>query len=207
MKKKYFLLLMAALLMYFSGNAQSLSSEKIIKNFRLKAIDNKYFSTKADKLAKGYIVFFTCNKCPMAKLYSERMNQMFLKYKPKNVCLLAINAMDTVAYQEESFTLMQKKAKKEKFIFPYLQDKSQKIAKQFGATHTPQSYVLWKDFFGQWVVKYEGAIDDNALEPENANRFLENAVNELLNNQKVSISFTKSTGCRIFYRGEIAKMD
>jgi peroxiredoxin len=181
--------------------------EKAIKNFTLKATDNKKYSLEKLKEAKGFIIVFTCNKCPMAKLYSERLNNLHAKYKSKGVYLMAINSMDTLAYKEENFALMQKKVKTEKLNFPYLQDKTQKVAKQFAATHTPQSFVIWKDFFGHWIVKYEGSIDDSALEPNRANNFLETAVDELLNNKLVTNPNTKSTGCRIFYRGEIAKMD
>ena len=53
--------------------------------------------------------------------------------------------MDTLAYAEESFKLMQKKANKDKFNFPYLQDKKQVVAKEFNATHTPQAFIIWKN--------------------------------------------------------------
>jgi alkyl hydroperoxide reductase subunit AhpC len=181
--------------------------EKEIKNFKLKATDNKKFSLTNDKNAKGYIIVFTCNKCPMAKLYSERLNNLYDKFKSKGVYLIAINSMDTLAYKEENFALMQKKVKTEKLNFPYLQDKTQKVAKQFGATHTPQSFVIWKDFFGRWIIKYEGAIDNSALEPSRANNYLETAIDELLANKLVSNPITKSSGCRIYYRGEIDIMD
>ncbi len=184
------------------------ATEKTIKNFSLKSTDNNKISLDNYKEAKGFIVVFTCNKCPMAKLYSERLNNLYAKFKPKGVYLMAINSMDTLAYKEENFALMQKKVKSEKLNFPYLQDKTQKVAKQFDATHTPQSYVIWKDFFGHWVVKYEGAIDDRALQESTVtNKYLETAVDELLDNKLVTNPYTKSSGCRIFYRGEIAKMD
>ena len=184
-----------------------IKTEKAIKNFSLKTTDNKVISLEKYKNAKGFVIVFTCNKCPMAKLYSERLNNLYVKYKPKGIYLLAINAMDTVAYKEENFKLMQQKAKKEKFLFPYLQDKEQLVAKQFAATYTPQSYVIWKNNTGKWIIKYEGSIDDSALEPTKANNYLETAVDELLQNKTVTNPFTKSVGCRIFYRGEVAKMD
>ncbi len=198
------------LLLLFLASSFSLKetiTEKAIKNFSLKSTDNKVISLEKYKNAKGFIIVFTCNKCPMAKLYSERLNKLYEKYKSKEVYLMAINAMDTVAYKEENFKLMQKKVAKEKLLFPYLQDKSQKVVKQFGATHTPQSYVIWKNNTGKWIIKYEGSIDDSALEPTRANKYLETAVDELLLNKTVSNPNTKSVGCRIFYRGEIAKMD
>ena len=207
MKKLSFIIFTIFTISSFS-QINNVIPEKEIKNFKLKATDNKKFSLTNDKNTKGYIIVFTCNKCPMAKLYSERLNQLSDKFKSKGVCLIAINSMDTLAYKEESFALMQKKVKTEKLNFHYLQDKTQKVAKQFAATHTPQSFVLWKDFFGRWIVKYEGAIDDRALEAATVtNKYLENAVDELLENKLVSNPYTKSSGCRIFYRGEIAKMD
>jgi len=182
-------------------------TEKEIKNFSLKNTNNKIVSLSSFKNAKGFIVIFTCNKCPMAKFYSERLNNLNSKYKNKGVYLLAINAMDTLAYAEESFELMQSKVKNEKLNFPYLQDKMQVVAKQFKATHTPQAFVIWKNKLGKLVIKYQGAIDDNAGESKKANPLLAIAVDELLNNKAVSNPNTESFGCRIFYRGEKSKMN
>ena len=205
MKKIATLLILLIIVSSFSF--KEITTEKAIKNFSLKSTDNKVISLEKYKNAKGFIIVFTCNKCPMAKLYSERLNTLYTKYKSTGVYLMAINAMDTVAYKEENFKLMQKKVKKEKLLFPYLQDKDQVVAKQFGASCTPQSFVIWKNKLGKWIIKYEGSIDDSALEPTKANNYLETAMDELLQNKTVSNPNTKSVGCRIFYRGEVAKMD
>lgn len=205
MKKIATLLILLMIVSSFSF--KEITTEKTIKNFSLKSTDNKVISLEKYKNAKGFIIVFTCNKCPMAKLYSERLNNLSEKYNSKKIYLMAINAMDTVAYKEENFKLMQKKVKKEKLLFPYLQDKEQAVAKQFGASYTPQSFVIWKNKLGKWIIRYEGSIDDSALEPKKANNYLETAVVELLQNKTVSNPTTKSVGCRIFYRGEIAKMD
>ena len=183
--------------------------EKTISNFKLKsATDNQWISLSDYKEAKGFVVVFTCNKCPMAKFYSKRLNQMDLKYKKMGVPILAINSMDTLAYAEESFKLMQKKAKKDQFTFPYLQDKKQSIAKEFKATHTPQAFVIWKNETGNFVIKYQGAIDDNAGEPDKIkNHFLTDALDELLQDKEVSNPKSESFGCRIYFRGEEQKMD
>ena len=147
------------------------------------------------------MIVFTCNKCPMAKFYSERLNKFNAQYKTKGVYLLAINAMDTLAYAEESFSLMQQKAKKDKLTFPYLQDNLQVVAKQFNATHTPQAFVIWKNKMGTYDIKYQGAIDDNAGDAANAEPFLAEAVSQLLANKPLTHTTTESFGCRIFYRG------
>lgn len=177
-----------------------------IKDFKLKNINNKLVSLSSFKKAKGFIIIFTCNKCPMAKFYSERLNKLNTDYKVKGVYVLAINSMDTLAYAEESFSLMQQKAKKDKLNFPYLQDKLQVVAKLFKATHTPQAFIIWKNKMGFYDIKYQGAIDDNAGDAANAKPFVSEAVNQLLANQKVSHTTTESFGCRIFYRGEPQKM-
>jgi peroxiredoxin len=185
-----------------------INAEKEIKNFSLKGIDNKIVSLNNYKNAKGFVIVFTCNKCPMAKLYTERLNQINDKFKKQNVYLLAINSMDTVAYAEESFKLMQKKAEKYKLTVPYLQDKKQKVAKQFNATHTPQSFIIWKNKEHKFIIKYQGAIDDNAAEPQKAkNHYVTNAINDLLQNKEVAVPKSESFGCKIYLRGEKQKMN
>lgn len=181
--------------------------EKPIKNFKLKSVSNKMVSLDDYRDAKGFVIVFICNKCPMAKLYSDRLNKLNYMYKKQHVYLLVINSMDTLAYAEESFKLMQRKAIQERFNFPYLQDKKQNVAKQFGATHTPQAFVVWKNNDDNFVIKYQGAIDDNASEPKKANPLLINSLDELLRNKTVSNPITESFGCRIYFRGEKQKMN
>jgi peroxiredoxin len=203
--KKLLLVIFALILC----SATFIDKSNIVSNFKLKsATTNKWVSLSDYKEAKGFIVIFTCNKCPMAKFYSQRLNQMDAKYKKMGVPLLAVNSMDTLAYADESFKLMQKKIKKEQLTFPYMQDKKQNVAKEFKATHTPQAFVIWKNKSGKFVIKYQGAIDDNAGEPEKAkHHFLTDAVDELLQNKEVTTSKSESFGCRIFFRGQPQKMD
>ena len=99
-------------LVSFTNNV--ITNEIEITNFTLKSTKNKQVSLSSYKNAKGFIVIFTCNKCPMAKFYSDRLNVIYSKYKSKEVHLIALNSMDTLAYAEESFVLMQKKVKEEK---------------------------------------------------------------------------------------------
>jgi len=116
------------------------------------------------------------------------------------VQLIAINSMDTLAYEDEGFKNMQKKAKAESFNFPYLYDPLQIVAKNFKANRTPEAFVIWKQN-NVWEIKYRGAIDDNGAEPEKVmNEYLKNAVNELLNNNIVYVQETASMGCSIYYR-------
>ena len=76
----------------------------------------------------------------------------------------------------------------------------QVVAKNFKAQKTPHAYVIWKEN-NQWVVKYNGAIDDNGMEPEKVTEsYVSNAVYELLTSQPIKTSETKSIGCQIAFR-------
>jgi peroxiredoxin len=172
---------------------------KVVENFVLKNTENKYISLLDFKQAKGFIVIFTCNHCPFAKLYKKRLNDLNSKYSKLGVPLIAINPMDSLIYEDECLSDMKKVAKAGKYNFNYLQDASQNVANMFGASHTPQAFVIWKED-DLWIIKYSGAIDDNGEHPEKANSFIANAVNELLANSIVSTPETKSFGCSIYYR-------
>jgi len=170
-----------------------------IKSFSLLNIDGKQVGLDDYKDAKGFIIVFTCNHCPYAKLYTKRFNELNTKYKPLGFPLLAINPMDTLLYDTESFELMKKRAATDKFNFPYLADVTQSVSKSFGAVHTPQAYVIVREK-SKWVIRYSGAIDDNAGHAEKADPYIANAVDELLQSKPVSREKTESLGCKIFYR-------
>jgi len=206
--KGYLPTLVFFVIAFVSFSFLPVKNEKLIKGFTLKNVDYKKIALSDFKEARGFVIVFICNKCPMAKFYSERMNKINEKYKKQKVYLLAINSMDTLAYAEESFKLMQKKAAKDKFTFPYLQDKKQNVAKQFSATHTPQAFVIWKNKVNdKFTIKYQGAIDDNAGEPEKVtHHYVTDALDELLQNKEVKIPTAESFGCRIYFRGQKYEM-
>lgn len=174
--------------------------ETTVKDFSLLNIDGKQVSLSNYPDAKGFIVIFTCNHCPFAKLYPKRFNEMTAKYKKFGVPLIAISSTDTVTYEEDAYALMVQKAKKEKFKFPYLYDNNQTVAKDFKADKTPHAFVIWKEN-NEWVVKYNGAIDDNGFEPKKVqNPYVMNAVDSLLAHKNVDVKDTKSIGCKIYFR-------
>lgn len=171
----------------------------IIPDFSLRNTDSTMISFSSFPQAKGFIVVFTCNHCPFAKLYPNRLNALNAKYSALDIPLLAINSMDTAIYEEESFENMIAKAKNEKFNFPYLYDVYQTVGKSFKADHTPHAFILWK-VNNTWVIKYSGAIDDNGEQPEKATSFIEPAIQSLLRNEPIKNPETNSFGCRIYYR-------
>jgi peroxiredoxin len=191
--------ILAVLLSFtFKSNAYEPGSEAI--DFNLKNIDGKMYALKNDKKAKGFIVLFTCNHCPYAVAYEDRIIALNNQYKKLGYPVVAINPNDSVAYPDDSYSNMIKRAKEKGFDFPYLLDESQAIAKAYGALKTPHVYLLQK-VNKKLVVQYIGAIDDNY---ENASevkeKYLENALNSLLKNEEVKVKSTKAIGCGIKWK-------
>ena len=194
-------LILIGFLLGFTGNNNPPSSVigKTVNDFSLKSTNNTLYSLNKFKTAKGFIIVFTCNHCPFARLYTKRLNDLNTKYIALGVPLLAINSMDSVMYEEETFESMERKVLDEKIKFPYLQDADQSVGKNFNASRTPQAYIIWKET-NNWVIKYSGAIDDNGEHSEKATPFLVNALEELLKGRPVSDPENPSIGCRINYR-------
>jgi peroxiredoxin len=196
MKKSYFLLSCLVLLSSL-GFSQGYKVGERAADFKLKNIDGKYVSMSDYPNAKGFAVIFTCNHCPYAQAYQDRIIQLDKKYKALNYPLLAISSSDPSIVPDDSYELMVKKAKELAYTFPYLFDENQNVMHQFGAQRTPHVFLLEKK--GQdLIVQYIGAIDDNYQEPEKVtNPYLSNAIDALLAGRTPNPTFTKAIGCGI----------
>lgn len=169
----------------------------VAQDFSLKSVKGKNVSLSSIKNAKGYIVVFTCNHCPYAKAYEQRIIELHEKYAPLGFSVVAINPNDKDVQPADNFENMKKLARKKKYPFPYLYDETQEVAKAFGATRTPHVYLLDKDR----VVRYIGAIDDNSEEPEMAKqKYVGDAVEALLSGQDIVVKETKAIGCGIKWK-------
>lgn len=169
----------------------------VIEDFKLKNIDGEMVSLSDYKDAKGFIITFTCNTCPFAIAYEDRIIALDKKYAPKGYPVIAINPNNPNAKPGDSFEAMQQRAKEKGFTFPYLVDEGQKIYPKFGATKTPHNYVVKKTKKGM-VIEYIGAIDDSSRNPEAVSEtFLEDAVDALLEGKEVKRKKTKAIGCSI----------
>jgi peroxiredoxin len=169
-------------------------------DFKLKNIDSKMVSLADFKDAKGFIVVFTCNHCPFAKAYEDRIIGLNTKYASKGYPVIAINPNDPVAVPEDNFETMQSRAKAKNYAFPYLVDATQEITRTYGATKTPHVFVLQKSG-NDYVVKYIGAIDDNSDDASAVKeKYVENAVDALLAGKPVPVTSTKAFGCGIKWK-------
>lgn len=194
MKKFGIVAILALVVMSFSSLPPGYKVGDKATDFKLKSVDGKMYSMADYKDAKGFIVVFTCNHCPFAVKYEDRIVALAKKYKPLGYELIAINPNDPAAQPEDSFDLMKVRAKEKGFTFPYLFDEGQKIYPQYGATKTPHVFLLDKSL----TVKYIGAIDDNVDDAAAVKEhYLENAIAALEKNQEANPSMTKAIGCSI----------
>jgi peroxiredoxin len=189
---------LVALVSAFSVNpGQGYKVGDVAADFSLKNVDGKMVSLKDFKSAKGFIVIFTCNHCPFAKAYEDRIIALDKKYAKLGYPVIAINPNNPEKQKDDSYDLMKVRAKEKGFTFPYLIDAGQKVYPQYGATNTPHVYVLQKTAKGN-EVKYIGAIDDNSEDATKVKtKYVESAVDALLKNQPVVVKETKAIGCSI----------
>ena len=168
-------------------------------DFNLKNIDGEFYSLKSLKMAdgsepKGYIVTFTCNTCPYAVANEDRLVALQNSMSAKGYPVVAINPNDPELKAGDSFEKMQERAQEKGFNFLYLFDEKQEVFPVYGATRTPEIYLLDADL----VVKYTGAIDNNTMDPEGVTvKYVEDAVAALEAGNEPEPNFTRAIGCSI----------
>ena len=169
----------------------------IATDFSLENIDGNMVSLADYDDAKGFIVIFTCNTCPYAVAYEDRIVELDKKYASQGYPVIAIMPNNTDVKPGDNMEAMKARAKAKGFTFPYLMDKGQKIYPQYGATKTPHVYVLQKTKKGN-EVKYIGAIDDNYKDASLVKtKYVENAVDALMKGKEVPEKETRAIGCSI----------
>nr|WP_199000366.1 thioredoxin family protein [Flavobacterium sp. ASV13] len=196
--KKIILLLVLAFSAFLSqAQTATLKAGDIAPEFKLKNVDNKEVSFASYPKAKGFIVVFTCNTCPYAVAYEQRIIDLDKKFRPQGYPVIAINPNDPEASKADAFDKMQDLAKEKKYPFPYLFDAGQKVTDQYGAKHTPHLFIVSKTAKGN-IIEYVGAIDND---PEGTKtekiKYAEDAIAALKSNQKPAVTQTKEIGCTV----------
>ena len=179
------------------ANATGYTIGDAAADINLKDVDGSMVSFNDYPEAKGFVVIFTCNTCPFAVASEDRIIALDQKYKSKGYPVIAINPNDPEVQPDDTYELMQAKARDKGFTFPYLYDASNTVYAKYGATKTPHVYLLQKED-GQNIVKYIGAIDDNVRNGDQVKeQFLANAIDQLLAGEEVSVKETKAIGCSV----------
>ena len=199
--KKYGFLIFAGLLAAAVINGQSqYKAGDVASDFSLKNVNGETVSLSQFDNAKGYIVTFWSNTCPVAKKYDQRLQDLNTKYAVKGYPVIAINSNDPTVSPGDSFEKMRETAKERNYQFEYLDDATQEVAYEYGATNTPHVYVLTKKD-GKLVVDYVGAIDNNADDASAADKkYVEDALNSLLGGENIAVAGTKAIGCSIKWK-------
>lgn len=169
-------------------------------DFELKTVEGTTVSMANHQDAKGFLVIFSCNTCPYVVAYEDRMIELHNTYAPKGFPVIAINPNDDKRSSGDSFENMKKRAKSKNFPFVYAYDESQKITKAYGATNTPQVYLVEKEG-NDFIVKYIGAIDNNYQDASAVTKkYVEDALESVLTGHGVKEERTKAVGCTIKWR-------
>lgn len=198
--KKVFLLLAVVAISLQSFAGQPYKAGDLATDFSLKNLNGKMVSLSQYEDAKGFIVVFSCNSCPVVIKYEDRIKDLHKEYSNKGYPVVAINSNDPSVSPGDSYEAMKKHAKKNGYEFEYLYDESQDVAKTYGATNTPHVYLLSKQE-GKLKVEYVGAIDNNADNSDAADKkYLADALNKLLKGEQPAVTGTKAVGCGIKWK-------
>ena len=196
--KKILLTGLLQIVAFIGINAQGYNIGDFAENFTLKNIDGEMVSLfDYVDATNGAIVIFTCNHCPYAVAYENRIIELDQKFKAKGYPVIAVNPNDPKLVPEDSFEKMIKRAKEKSFTFPYLFDEAQEVYKMYGAKRTPHIYLLNKEN-NKFVVAYIGTIDDNYKDATVVEKqYLSDAITSLLEGRNPDPNFTKAIGCTI----------
>ena len=134
------------------------------------------------------VVTFISVQCPVSNAYNDRMNDIYKEYSARNVHFIFVNANST-----ESAAEVARHARAVGFAFPVYKDPNNVVADRFGATVTPESYVI--DRSG--IVRYHGQVDDSRNPARVTKQTLRMALDEVLAGKPVAIQETKAFGCSI----------
>jgi peroxiredoxin len=172
--------------------------------FSLPGTDGKIYSLASFSKSDILVIVFTCNHCPTAQAYEDRIIQLTRDYSPKNVAVIAIMPndpssinLDELGYTDmgDSFEEMKLRAKEKKFNFPYLYDgENEKVSLAYGPIATPHVFI----FDNKRILRYSGRIDDMEKPTKTpAQMNTRSAIDELLAGKPVSVPTTKVFGCSI----------
>jgi peroxiredoxin len=146
--------------------------------------------------AAATVVVFTCNHCPYALAWHDRILQVARDYGDRGVRFLAVNPNDAERYPADSYEAMQQRVAAEDWPLPYLHDADQEVARAFGAQTTPDVFVL----DAQGRLAYRGAPDPDHRDPSQGAAWLRQALDDLLAGREVARPQTEPVGCSVKWK-------
>lgn len=186
-----------------AADEHPLAIESHAPDFKLPGVDGKQYSLADFAAAKVLVVVFTCNHCPTAQAYEERISRLADDYRKRGVALVAISPNDPLAVRldelgytdvGDSLDDMKIRAKDRAFTFPYLYDgETQKVSHAYGPVATPHVFV----FDAERRLRYNGRVDDSANEGNVTSNDARAAIDAVLVGERVPVETTKTFGCSI----------
>src|SRR6266568_9422023 len=177
-------------------------------DFDLPGVDGRNHKLKDFARAKLLVVVFTCNHCPTAQYYEERIKQLVTDYKDKSVAVVVIMPNDPKSVRldelgwtdlSDSFAEMKIRARDRQFNFPYLYDgDTESVAHAYGPVATPQAFL----FDAARKLRYVGAIDDSERVQHVQKQHVRDAIEALLAGREPALSKTKVVGCSVKWAGK-----
>jgi peroxiredoxin len=165
--------------------------------FELPGVDGKSHSLEDHQDKSAVAVIFTCNHCPYARAWEDRIVAIQNDYAGRGLQVLAINANDARKYPDDGFPQMRRRAEEKGFNFPYLHDASQEVAASYGAERTPEVFL----FDGDGRLAYHGAVDDDYDDPAAVREhYLRDAVEAVLAGKEPPVTETRPVGCTIKWK-------
>jgi peroxiredoxin len=146
--------------------------------------------------ASATVIVFTCNHCPYALAWHERINDAARDYARRGVRFLQINSNDAERYPRDSYEAMQARLAGEDWPMPYLHDSSQEVARAFGAKTTPDVFVFDSD--GR--LRYRGAPDSDYEDPGQRAGWVRAALDAILSGELPATAETEPVGCSIKWK-------
>lgn len=165
-----------------------------LPSFSLTGVDDRSHGDQDFADAKVLVVVQMCNHCPYVIGYQDRMNQLARDYADRGVQFVGINSNDATKYPADNFANMKTRANEANIPFPYLFDKSQQVAKEFGSERTPEFFV----FDADRKLVYHGRLDDNLEDPDEVEQtYLADAIEAALAGRAPETQQTKAVGCTV----------
>ncbi len=146
--------------------------------------------------AQATVIVFTCNHCPYALAWHDRIAQVAQDYADRGVRVLAINSNDAERYPRDSYEAMQQRVAAEGWPMPYLHDEGQDVAREFGAKVTPDVFV----FDSEGTLRYRGAPDSDYQDPSANAQWLRAAVDAVLEGREPEPAETEPVGCSVKWK-------
>jgi peroxiredoxin len=165
-------------------------------DFELPDTEGARHSLGGGRQAPATVVVFTCNHCPYALAWHERLMDVAGDYADRGVRFLAINPNDSERFPADSYEAMQERVREEPWPAPYLRDESQDVARAFGAQRTPDVFVL----DGESRLRYRGAPDADYSDPSLNASWLRDALDDLLAGKEPRQATTDPVGCSVKWK-------